>query len=61
MVRPAGFEPAASGVGVLRSIQMGYGRNKHKKYTKQCLISQQEFAILISVPNTEAYAEVAQR
>ena len=30
MVCPAGFEPAASGVGVLRSIRMSYGHVNNK-------------------------------
>ena len=31
MVSPAGFEPAASGLGILRSIQLSYEDKGHKK------------------------------
>ena len=30
MVSPAGFEPAASGLGILRSIRLSYGDVTHR-------------------------------
>jgi hypothetical protein len=49
MVRPAGFEPTASGLGILRSILLSYGRKVQMYFSN--LMKFQKFArLLASLP-----------